>query len=96
MADTLKTYTADNELATLLKEAARSGARLRIKTDDETYELDVKPAALTSDLWANYDPEAARRAWRAGAGVLQGVDAEELIRMLKDEREQDSSGRPAE
>jgi hypothetical protein len=47
-----------------------------------------------SDLFANYDPDRVRAALRRSFGVLRGVDIDELLRDLKDQREQDSSGRP--
>jgi hypothetical protein len=45
-------------------------------------------------LWANYDPERVRRALRESAGALAGVDVDALKRELREQRSQDSQGRP--
>jgi hypothetical protein len=47
------------------------------------------------DIWANYDPEKAREGLRKSAGALKGVDTEALKRDIRDQRKQDSHGRPA-
>jgi hypothetical protein len=47
------------------------------------------------DIWATYNPEHVREAVRKSAGTLQGVDRAELQRDLREQREQDSHGRPA-
>ena len=46
------------------------------------------------DIWAGYDRQRARQAWRSAGGSLQGIDAEQLIEDIHAQREQDSSGRP--
>lgn len=60
----------------------RGGARFRV-----TREADA--------LWANYDPQRVRRALRQSAGALAGVDVVALKRELREQRSQDSLGRPA-
>lgn len=90
----MKTYTADAELTALLKEAAEAGERLRVRTGDSTYELEVREP-LDNDIWADYDPEAAWKAWEQAFGILRGIDADALIDELRADREQDSPGRPA-
>jgi hypothetical protein len=47
------------------------------------------------DLWADYDPQRVRRALRESAGALAGVDVAALQRELREQRSQDSKGRPA-
>lgn len=90
----MKTYTADPELTALLKEAAEVGERLRVRTDDSTYELEVRQP-VKKDIWADYDPEAAWQAWEQAFGMLRGIDADALIEELRADREQDTPGRPA-
>lgn len=55
-----------------------------------------QPGDQVDDIWAGYDPEAVRKALRASAGALKGVDKEELLRDIYEARSQDSAGRPAE
>lgn len=88
----MKTYTADPELTTLLKEAAEAGERLRVRTDDSTYEPEVRKPA-DKDIWKDYDPEAVREALDATFGIWRGIDADKLIDELRADREQDTPGR---
>jgi hypothetical protein len=59
----------------------RGGARFRV-----TREADA--------MWSDYDPERVRRALRESAGALAGIDVEALKRELREQRSQDSLGRP--
>jgi hypothetical protein len=47
------------------------------------------------NIWASYDPKKVRQALRRSAGLLAGVDVEQLLHELSEQREQDSEGRPA-
>jgi hypothetical protein len=60
----------------------RGGARFRVSRD-------------VDDLWADYDPQRVQRALRESAGALAGVDVAVLLRELREQRSQDSRGRPA-
>lgn len=90
----MKTYTADEELAALIKEAVDAGEPLRVRADDHTYELDVRRPESES-IWKDYDPEAVGEALRATFGILKGINADELIKELREDRDQDTPGRPA-
>jgi hypothetical protein len=46
-------------------------------------------------LWASADPERVRRALRESTGALAGVDVADLKRELREQRRQESFGRPA-
>jgi hypothetical protein len=59
----------------------RGGARFRVTRD-------------VDELWAHYDPQRVRRALRQSAGALAGVDVAMLKRELREQRSQDSPGRP--
>jgi hypothetical protein len=48
------------------------------------------------DIWAAYDPEKVREGLRKSAGALQGVDSAALKQDIRDQRGQESHGRPAE
>ena len=52
-------------------------------------------AREVSDPFANYDPERARAALDRVFGILRGVDKEALKAELREQRAQDSRGRPA-
>jgi hypothetical protein len=47
-----------------------------------------------NDIWAGYNADHVREAVRTSAGTLQGVDRCRLRRDLREQREQDSHGRP--
>jgi hypothetical protein len=51
---------------------------------------------MQPDIWANYDPEKVREGLRKSASALQGVDIAALKRDIRDQRGQDSHGRPTE
>jgi hypothetical protein len=80
--------TDDTALTSLLDDASREpvilvrgGERFRLSRED--------------DLFAGYDPERARRALRESVGALAGVDVAALKEELREQRSQDSHGRPA-
>jgi hypothetical protein len=47
------------------------------------------------DIWADYDPEKVKQGLQSSAGALQGVASAALKRDIRDQRKQDSHGRPA-
>ncbi len=48
------------------------------------------------DIWKDYDPEKVLQAMHEAAGLFAGVDREQLLGDLREQREQDSTGRPAD
>ena len=73
-----------SELALLLEEAA--GRPLVREKDGVRYRLEREEA----DIWAGYDPVAARAGIRAAAGSWSDLDAEELKAALYRAREEGS------
>jgi hypothetical protein len=47
------------------------------------------------DIWQHYDPEKAIAGIRKSKGALQGVDRDTLQKEIREQRGQDSTGRPA-
>ncbi len=45
-------------------------------------------------IWTGYDPQRVRAALKQSAGALQGVDREELLSDLANQRAPKSAGRP--
>jgi hypothetical protein len=91
MTAALKTITVepDSEVAQVLEHANEApilietrGARFRVVREGD-------------DPFANYDPERARAAAHRAFGSLKGINIEEFLAELKEERAQDSQGRPA-
>ena len=86
-----------SDLHSLLEEAGREGSVL-LEYDGVTYRIialaeeeeDIAP----EDLLKGYDPEKVKEPLRKSAGALVGVDREQLLRDIHEEREQDSHGRP--
>jgi hypothetical protein len=47
------------------------------------------------NIWAHYDPKKAIEGIRKSKGALQGIDRDTLQREIREQRRQDSKGRPA-
>lgn len=84
----MKTYTADAELARLLKTASQTGERLLVRAGDECYELNVNPAAEVDDIWAGYDPEKLREAVERSASLGLHSDPEHIAAVIAEIRSQ--------
>lgn len=86
----LKTYTADAELATLLKAAARAGEWVRVKADEETYVVRIEPEsdAEAEVIWPAMIPSGY--ALRKFGGSWRDLDADALKETLYRAREEDS------
>jgi hypothetical protein len=87
----------DSETGRLLSQAdqrplrlVKGGARYRLAR--EVHPTDPEPAATAQ---ASDDLERTLELLRASAGTLQGVDVEVLLSDLREQRRQDSTGRPA-
>ncbi|MGH2442491.1 MAG: hypothetical protein ACRDFX_04950 [Chloroflexota bacterium] len=63
-----------------------------VERDGEMYRLERD---RTSNLWKDYDPEQARLGLRRAVGTLAGIDVQQLLADLREQRGQDSHGRPA-
>ncbi|TAK34688.1 MAG: hypothetical protein EPO21_08850 [Chloroflexota bacterium] len=82
----------ESELAHLLEEAA--SAPVILEKDGEFFRLD-REETKAEDVWARCDPEQVGAALERSIGALAHVDREELLKDLREQREQDSYGRPA-
>lgn len=93
----IRAESLDPHTLQLVREAGQGRLRLTVVEDNGQQIAEVGPVepGHEADLWSGYDPDAARRAWQASAGVLREVNVEALLADLKAEREQDSPGRPA-
>lgn len=93
------TYRVEGELAELLKRAAERDVWLRIETDAGSFDLPVMDADMSEriraaneaferreGIWEAYDPERVIAALEAAVGVLEGVDVEELVRQIREDR----------
>ena len=84
----------DSELGLTLKKALASGEPVIIDTGEDRYTLLVELMEPARDVFARYDPQATIAGLRALDEALAGVDREELLRDLREQRVQDSRGRP--
>jgi hypothetical protein len=91
MASAPKTITVepDSEVAQVLDQATEApiliesrGTRFRVVREGE-------------DPFANYDPERVRSALDRMFGTLKGIDVDAFLAELREQRGQDSKGRPA-
>ena len=69
-----------------------------IKRNGETLALLIPTGQKTAhpqkrDIWTHYDPEKVRAALHQSKGALQGVNREELLSDLAEQRSQESTGR---
>lgn len=91
-----------DQLGTIFDAIGRDRRPVIVERDGVLYRLEPQlqtPPLQTSDphdIWRNYDPKKVREAMRQAAGVLAGVDRDELLRDIHQQREQDSTGRPAD
>ena len=69
--------------------------RIRRQDVDEMLRPVTPQSTERGDIWANYDPERARQAFRQARGILKDIDREKFLREMHEAREQDSKGRPA-
>ena len=79
----------EGEVATLLEQA--TDAPLVVEVNGRRYRVSRDP----DDPFADYDPQRAEQAFARVFGILKGVDREALKADLREQREQDSPGRPA-
>ncbi len=91
----------DPDLHAAIDGVANDRAPRIIVRDGETVAVLLSPedyatldGAETPDIWQGYEPQRVREALRASAGVLTGVDREQLKRDVRDGRGQESTGRP--
>lgn len=70
------------------------GEPVLIERDGATYRLE-RDSSQAQDIWAGYDAAKVRAATRRVAGILEGVNRDELLADLHAQRGQDSPGRPA-
>ena len=90
-----------DRLPVIFDAVAKERKAVLVERDGVLYRLEPQaPATLqTADphnIWAGYDPAKVKAAFHRGAGLLTGVDTKELLKDIYEQREQDSTGRPAE
>jgi hypothetical protein len=74
-----------SDLARLL-----SGAKAPVVLESDGIRYTIE----REDIFANYDPQAALRALRRSLGALDGVDIEQLLADIDEQRGQGASHRP--
>jgi len=89
---------AEDDLTRLLNEAKADRRPVVIETPTDRFRVvrDTDTVNLTDDPQAHYDAAKVRAAVHASAGVMTGVDRDELLADLRAQRGQNSTGRPAE
>ncbi len=69
----------------------RNGESLALLMPAEAAKRTTHPQKRT--IWTHYDPQQVKAALKQSAGALQGVNREELLSDLSEQREQKSTGR---
>ena len=88
------TLDPDSDLGRTLRAAQASGEPVVVDIGERRYTLFVAQAEPDRDLFTGYDPQAAIAGLRALDDALADVDRERLMRDLRAQRAQNSSGRP--
>lgn len=86
----------NSDLSRLLDEADRKP--VDVEKNGVRYRVMRLPDDVREDSEARkpYDPERMVRAIYASAGALKDVDTDALLQTIREERTQNSTGRPAE
>jgi hypothetical protein len=85
-----------SQLPTVFDTMAKRREKVLVEKDGMLFRLEPEETPKKPDIWADYDSEKAREGLRKSAGALQGVDIAVLQRDIRDQRKQESHGRPTE
>jgi hypothetical protein len=83
----------DSDLGRQLAEAQAAGVPIVLEVNGHAYRFTPQRPLTPDDPWKTYDPDKVRAAIRRTAGALKGVDREQLLQDLRDQRGQDDHGR---
>ena len=97
MKDTQRaTATIEVTPGSQLAEALDEGKLVVLVKDGVRYRVDREDAVgPAEDLWADYNPERVRKMLRRTAGSWSGFDIDAFKAEIREQRGQDSHGRPA-
>ena len=93
MQDPMSFQQFASQLPKVFDTIAKRGEKVLVEKDGMLFRLE--PEKKPQDIWAHYDPEKVREGLRKSAGALKDVDIAALKQDIRDQREQDSNGRPA-
>lgn len=85
MDESSRVYNADPELANLLGAAADSNEPLRVRSDSDTYIVQVRREQ--ADIFANYEPQRVRDTLHKYAGSWSNLDIDTMKETLRKARE---------
>lgn len=74
---------------------AQSQNPVFVERAGQLFRVEAEPRSRPGDIWAGYDPERVRQGLRRSAGAFAAIDRDQLLADLREQREQDSIGRPA-
>jgi hypothetical protein len=95
MQDAMSFNQFARQLPKVFDTMAKRGEKVLVEKDGMLFRLEPEETPKKPDIWANYYPEKVREGLRKSAGALKGVDIAALKRDIRDQRGQDSNGRPA-
>ena len=75
--------------------ATRQKEPVMVERAGRLFRVEAERTDEAQALWVDYDAERVRIALRQSAGAFKDIDVEQLKRDLREERAQDSHGRPA-
>ena len=74
---------------------ARQKEPVMVERAGQLFRVEAERTDEAQTLWVDYDAERVCTALRQSAGAFKDIDVEQLKRDLREERAQDSHGRPA-
>ena len=74
---------------------ARQKEPVMVERAGQLFRVEAERTDEAQALWVDYDAGRVRTALRQSAGAFKDIDVEQLKRDLREERAQDSHGRPA-
>ncbi len=66
-----------------------------VEREGQLFRVERESLREAADIWARYSPERVRAGLRRSAGAFRGLDREAFLADVKEQREQESTGRPA-
>lgn len=60
-----------------------------------TYIVTIERADRPADIWSGYDPARVRAGLHKSSGAFRRLDRRAFLADLREQRQQDSTGRPA-
>jgi len=82
-------------LRTVFDAVQREKKPVLVEKEGQLFRVERESLHEPADIWAGYSPARVRAGLRRSAGAFRGLDREAFLADVKEQREQESTGRPA-